>query len=120
MIKCALNATKKLILPSIFPEKIIKSSSPSDLSQKFDSWLRQFFLEKFGKVEKGRYLSPRINKQLENLRRRKKECKKAHQALLKAGLSGIDVEKRISVEWHQLIREHNKQRVALQKKKSES
>ena len=44
---------------------------------------------------------------------------KAHQALLKAGLSGTEVEKRISVEWRQLIRQHNKLRVALQKKKDQ-
>jgi len=75
-----INEELELILPSIFPDKIIKSSNPSDLSQKFDSWLHQFFLEKFGKAEKAkvseRKRSPRINKQLENLRRRKKERKK--------------------------------------------
>ena len=49
-----INEELELILPSIFPDKIIKSSNPSDLSQKFDSWLHQFFLEKFGKAEKAK------------------------------------------------------------------
>ena len=60
---------------------------------------------------------PRTNKQLEFLRRRKKECKAAHKALTKAGLTGTAEEQAISKEWFSLLRQHNKLRTALYKKK---
>ena len=59
---------------------------------------------------------PRTNKQLEFLRRRKKECKEAHKALTKAGLTGTAEEQAITKEWFSLLRQHNKLRTALNKK----
>ena len=56
------------------------------------------------------------NKSLEFFRKRKKELKAARKALLKAGLQGSPEEVRISKEWFQIVRQHNKLRVALSKK----
>ena len=53
---------------------------------------------------------------LQHLRQRKTECKKARKALIKAGLKGSPEEKLISKEWFSLVRQHNKLRVALNKK----
>ena len=47
---------------------------------------------------------------------RGKECQKARKALIKAGLKGSSEEKLISKEWFSLVRQHNKLRVALNKK----
>ena len=41
----------EIIIPQVFNQQIINKLSPSELSQKFDSWLHNFFLEKFGKKE---------------------------------------------------------------------
>ena len=59
------------IIPTVFPEKLIKSLSTSDLSLKFDSWLYQFFLDRFGKQEQQSNKTKQAfcpNKQLEFLR----------------------------------------------------
>ena len=60
----------------------------------------------------------RPNKELEHLRLRKKQCKAARKALIKAGLKGSLEEESITKTWHSLIRQHNKLRVALIKKES--
>ena len=82
----------EIIIPQVFNQQIINKLSPSELSQKFDSWLHNYFLEKFGKKElqekktNGFARQRRPNKALDHLRRRKKQCKAARKALLKAGL----------------------------------
>ena len=43
-----VNNKLEQIIPTVFPEKLIKSLSTSDLSLKFDSWLYQFFVDRFG------------------------------------------------------------------------
>ena len=90
------------------------------MSQKFDSWLHNFFLERFGKKElkviTQSKRQQRPNKALNNLRRRKKQCKAARKALIKAGLKGSTEEEIITREWFSLVRQHNKLRVALKKK----
>lgn len=110
----------KIIIPKVFTKRQIDNLSTSELSQKFDSWLHNFFLDHFGekvdKVSNKHRRKKRPNKALEHLRRRKKECKAARKALLKAGLQGSVEEEIISREWFSLVRQHNKLRVALQKK----
>ena len=83
-------------------------------------WLHTFFIERFGKKE-AKAISqskrePRPNKALQHLRLRKKQCKAARKALIKAGLKGTAEEEIISREWFSLVRQHNKLRVALKKK----
>ena len=60
----------------------------------------------------------RPSKELEHLRLRKKQCKAARKALIKAGLKGSLEEESITKTWHSLIRQYNKLRVALIKKES--
>ena len=97
-------------------------NSTSELSHKFDTWLHGYFLEQFGQKEmnssKKHTRQKRPNKALEHLRLRKKQCKAARKALIKAGLKGSLEEESISKTWHSLIRQHNKLRVALIKKES--
>ena len=50
------------------------------------------------------------------MRRRKKQCKAARKALLKAGLKDSPEEEIIRKEWFSLVRQHNKLRAALAKK----
>jgi len=101
-----VNNELEQIIPTVFPEKLIKSLSTSDLSLKFDSWLYQFFLDRFGKQEQKSNKTKRAfrpNKQLEFLRIRKKQCKAAHKALVKAGLTGTEEEQTILKQWHSLL-----------------
>jgi len=49
-----INEELEIIIPQVFNQQIINKLSPSELSQKFDSWLHTFFLEKFGKHFKKR------------------------------------------------------------------
>ena len=95
----------------------------SELSQKFDFWLHQFFIDKFGEKKdssaikaKGFSRQKRPNKALEHLRKRKKQCKAARKALLKAGLKDSPEELNIRKQWFSLVRQHNKLRSALNKK----
>ena len=109
------------IIPSIFSAHKIKLST-SDLSQKFDKWLHACFVEQFGTVPVTKNKSQtqsrktRTNKGLQHLRKRKKECKAARKAILKAGLADSLEEKMIAKEWLSLVRQHNKLRVELKKK----
>ena len=116
-----VNTELENIIPINFPDSLFKKLSTSEISQRFDDWLHQFFLQSFGEKKKSDVMKkrrcPRANKQLEFLRRRKKECKAAHKALTKAGLTGTAEEQAISKEWFSLLRQHNKLRTALNKKK---
>ena len=116
-----VNADLEQIIPSVFPTHTIDKLSSSDLSQKFDHWLHAFFLERFGPLpisEKNKTQSrkPRTNKALQHLRKRKKECKAARNAILKAGLANSPEAQMISKEWLSLVCQHNKLRVELNKK----
>jgi len=119
-IWCKIDDELKVIIPQIFSVRQCNKLSTSELSQKFDSWLHTFFIERFGKKE-AKAISqskrePRPNKALQHLRLRKKQCKAARKALIKAGLKGTAEEEIISREWFSLVRQHNKLRVALKKK----
>ena len=47
-----MNRDLEKIVPNVFPDKLIRKLSTTELSQKFDSWLHQFFLEQFGEKKK--------------------------------------------------------------------
>ena len=112
----------EIVIPQVFNQRTINKLTTSELSQKFDSWLHNFFLERFGKKElqekktNGFTRQKRPNKALDHLRRRKKQCKAARKALLKAGLKDSPEEEIIRKEWFSLVRQHNKLRAALAKK----
>ena len=43
------------IIPTIFPDSLCNKLTPTELSQKFDVWLYNFFIDRFGnKPEKGK------------------------------------------------------------------
>ena len=93
--------------------------STSEISQQFDTWLHNFFLERFGKKEPKEFNAtcrkPKQHKGLALLRKRKKQCKAARKALIKAGMKGSPDVKLICREWFSRICQHNKLRTALQK-----
>ena len=100
------------ILPTIFPDTLCNQLTPTELSQKFDSWLHTYFIDQFGTIPEKRKQTaqrkPRMNKALQTLRQQKKECKAARKALLKAGLAGTAAEKLLTKEWLSLVCKHNK------------
>ena len=108
------------ILPTIFPDTLCNQLTPTELSQKFDSWLHNYFIDQFGTIPEKRKQTaqrkPRMNKALQTLRQQKKECKAARKALLKAGLAGTAAEKLLTKEWLSLVRKHHKLRVELKRK----
>jgi hypothetical protein len=67
----------KIIIPKIFTKRQIHKMSTSELSQKFDSWLHSFFLERFGEKELKVFnkckRKQRPNKALEQLHHMKKK-----------------------------------------------
>ena len=108
------------ILPTIFPDILCNQLTPTELSQKFDSWIHSYFVAQFGtKPERSNQTAqrkPRTNKALQSLRQQKKECKSARKALLKAGLAGTAAEKLLTKEWLSLVRKHNKLRVEMKRR----
>ena len=108
------------ILPTIFPDTLCNQLTPTELSQKFDSWIHSYFVDQFGtKPERSNQTAqrkPRTNKALQSLRQQKKECKSARKALLKAGLAGTAAEKLLTKEWLSLVRKHNKLRVEMKRR----
>jgi hypothetical protein len=76
-------------LPIVFTDQKIKSLSSTALSQKFDKWLYDFFVERFG-VQADIENAPKPHKSfqhrgLERLRKKKKECRAALRTLRAAG-----------------------------------
>ena len=109
-------------LPKVFNKSVTRRLSASDFSQKLDTWLYAFFLEKFGPIpssnnKPSNKRQARPNKALARLRERKKACKKARKALQKAGLAGSEEDLLITKQWLSLIREHNRLRVFLKRRK---
>ena len=48
------------IIPTIFPDSLCNKLTPTELSQKFDVWLYNFFIDRFGnKPEKGKKTAQR-------------------------------------------------------------
>ena len=69
----------EIIIPKVFNQRLMNKLTTSELSQKFDFWLHQFFIDKFGEKKdssaikaKGFSRQKRPNKALEHLRKRKK------------------------------------------------
>ena len=113
-----INEELDLIIPKVFNTASFNKLSTSELSNKFDTWLYDFFLERFGEKNKRESKSsrkPRPHKTLEQFRIRKKQCKAARKALIKAGLEGTIEEQMIRKEWLSLVRQHNRLRVSLKK-----
>ena len=42
------------ILPTIFPDTLCNQLTPTELSQKFDSWLHNYFIDQFGTIPEKR------------------------------------------------------------------
>ena len=57
------------VIPSVFKKSVISKLSSSELSQKFDTWLHQFFVDRFGTKQKIEHFkrNPQKNRELENL-----------------------------------------------------
>jgi len=104
----------ELLIPKLFNKRLINKLTTSELSQNFDAWLHQFFLNKFGEkkelnaMKNGYSRQKRPNKALQHLRNRKKQCKAAQKALLKAGLKDSPEEENIHREWFLLVCQHGK------------
>jgi len=66
-----INEELEIIIPKVFTKSVINKLSTSNLSEKFDLWLYNFFLERFGPEEphiKGvSKRKARINKDLQHL-----------------------------------------------------
>ena len=124
----SINEELAIAIPLVFPQSKIDSLTSSELAQKVDKWLYNFFLDKF--KEENKAPDPnlkstpheprprRVHTGLESLRSQKQKCKAARKALIKAGFLGSPEEAAISLRWRRLIREHNRLRVALKKRKN--
>jgi len=91
------------------------------LSVKFDDWLYTYFDDNFGTVPPSNPTKnkrrKRSHKGLERLRQRKKECKAARKALIRAGLEKTAEADLISKQWFSLVREHSRLKKTLDQKK---
>ena len=90
------------------------------MCHKFDKQIYQFFVDKFGTLKNNinskrkHDREKRRNRLLEFYRRRKRECRKARNALIKAGISLETPEsKDVNRHWKTLIRRHNRLRTQL-------
>lgn len=103
-------------IPRVFNSSIIKNMPIDKLSKKFDTWLHNFFVQRFGikeVKEKSTHADDRPkreNRQLKWFRQRKKECRHAMRALKKAGLVDTPEGRLCSKTWKDLMRGHNKVR----------
>ena len=60
------------ILPTIFPDTLCNQLTPTELSQKIDSWLHNYFIDQFGTIAQRK---PRVNKHYKHYDNRKKNAK---------------------------------------------
>ena len=104
-----------------FNKAVVSSLSTSELSVKFDDWLYTYFDDNFGTVPQSNPTKnkrrKRSHKGLERLRQRKKECKAARKALIRAGLKKTAEADLISKQWFSLVREHSRLKKTLDQKK---
>ncbi len=116
-----------VLLPEIFNIHLINSAiCTSKLSKKFDDWLHDFFLKRFGSISK-QNSTPRSKKEfrhrgLERLRQKKRLLTKAFKALKKADLADSPLGKLAVVEWKKILKMHNSLRRSVfkaKKKKAE-
>ena len=67
------------LIPTIFPDSLCNKLTPTELSQKFDSWLHSYFIDQFGtKPEKRRTMHNENQEQIKRYRlydSRKKNAK---------------------------------------------
>lgn len=119
-----VNSELEVLIPSLFSDSMINKLSSSDLSHKFDSWLHQYFFDRFG--EKGETAGPRKTREAREsaaitiLRSKKKACKKAYKLLVREGREKTQEGIIVSREFKTLIRQHNKLRRQLIQKKNQT
>ena len=118
------NSELKSLLSKHFGFKIIRALGSTELSEKFDSFIYDFFVKKLGdeafvgsneKKKSKKY----ENKRMKRLRIEKKNCKKAFKALVRAGLGDGEEAQILKKRWHSLVRQHNKLRVSLEYQKKQ-
>ena len=119
-----VNSDLEILIPSLFTDNMIKKHSSSDLSQKFDSWLHQYFLDRFGeKIQPAGSQKKRNAREsvlLASFRSKKKACKKAYKLLVREGRESTQEGVAISQEFKSLLRQHNKIRKQLVQKKNQA
>ena len=111
-----LNKELSIALPSVFKRSLFKRMTSDELISKFDNWIYNFFLDKFGVVPPPNVKKPFVkkpNKALERVRTDKKRIRKTLKALSKAGLKDTPEWKRLKSEWFVLVRKHNRLRNAI-------
>mmetsp|Transcript_17792 Transcript_17792/g.23055 ORF Transcript_17792/g.23055 Transcript_17792/m.23055 type:complete len:441 (-) Transcript_17792:28-1350(-) len=107
------------LLSKQFGFRMIRSLSSTELSEKFDNFLYDFFKEKLGNdafVKQSTEKQPKKfeNKKMKRLRAKKKKCKKAFKVLVRAGLGDSEEAGVLKKRWLSLVRQHNKLRVSLE------
>ena len=113
------NEEIKVALTNIFPTRRLKHLTPGEISSKLTKWLHNFCTQKFGvksinqKHSPSSPRPPRKNKRLEALRKRKKACRAAHKALVRAGLQQSEEAAELLGKWKRLLRQHNRLRLEL-------
>ena len=118
-----INSELESLIAVNFTDNMINNLSISVLSQKFDSWLHEYFLgifgEKTAKVHCNKFRKPRESKSLALFCEKKKACKKAFKALQREGKEKSPEGISLSQEFKSLMRQHNKLRKQLLRKKSQ-
>ena len=119
-----INQELEVALPLVFTKHKFAKLSTTELQSKLETWLYNFFLEKFGKKERNRQgkshiqRPERVHKGLARLRESKRQCKAARKALHKAGMKGSEEDKLITGLWRRLLKQHNRLRIAVNKRKT--
>ena len=114
-----VNEELKVALPQALPWRLLKNLTTGKVSSKLTQWLHSFCIQKFGaKPQNQKHSStnpqpPKKNKRLEDLRKKKKACRVAHKALIKAGLQDSDEAADLLRKWKNLLRQHNRLRLEL-------
>ena len=114
-----VNEELKMALPQAFPRRRLRSGKINEYSSRLDLWLYNFCKQKFGLKPPPKNLPsptselPKRNKQLEELRKKKKTCRAAYKALVKDGLQGSEEATYILSKWKSLLRQHNRLRLKL-------
>jgi len=94
----------------MFSPQTIQALSCAELAQNLDQFVYTTLSNHFGeKEEKQAYVrkEPR-SPEIAELRRRKKDLKKARKLLHKNGQQGSEADKLISKQWFETMREHNR------------
>ena len=118
----SLNGKIQHAIKQVFPKRLFRKLTPSELVTKFDSWLYRFLADSCGLADQN-VCKPKTapkeweHRGLRHLRKRKQAVRALFRSLKKKGLESSPEGLLLKERWLKLVREHNALRRAVNLKR---